>query len=966
MIHDGLKIKAGNPHDCNRKPGMIKISQAGSTQPKIRTLLYLALGMACLGAPEKLSSAATDETEVRKSSSGTLRLSDGSQLKGQLVSFGASVETDNDAESGGESSGRPERHAKQGTADVATGDTQSTLPLLTWTCPLFLEPLSFHLQGESEVAFDNVSNAEVEPFQVRLRNGDTISGNLTEVGKDGIRLRSRRHGTIRIAAREMVDVQRRREPFVGPDGLQHWNVVQGDETAWTAADDGALVSRKSEGAIFRALPMGDCEIEFELSSEEHPPQFCLGVNELGSGGPAITTNTASHVVLSYNSGEIPDVELAEMSADQRSLSLRLRWRQRDRVITVHDRSQKRLGEMKLPKTAAGSNIRTGIFLRNQGDDLRLDRIRVSRMAWSEVTEPTEVASEGNASSLRLILRDGRQFENDFMRTESEQVIVGQDEVETIGIDEIDAVVIGAQAERTRDVVPQANPTNKSPRTIQAVATWTDGDKITGDLLSIDIDSLMLQSSQIGQVTSRRIGLKSLKISAPSSSGSRGSDQITSTLTRGLSGNIVLGNDRAPMLWRQDQAVRPVLINDSLPVRITLANWGVADRQQFPETLYLKSGDVMACRVIAADDRSFHVKHPFGEPVVLPFHVVRAIELKREPNLPASETRKRVLTVPRFRMDDPFMHALIAKNGDVLRGHLVSVSDDSIRFESRGEQFRFNKDLVATIVCVDEPSSLPEDSNAQASPSQEDQTDGHATSAAASDDAQHVPGRFPNVQLRMAGNLAVSVTLQDSEEQSLTGRSSQLGVCRVAYDEIEEVRFGPVAPHHRYRLWAPLGAVEPRWEVQSAVPEDATLLVGTEAEDFELAELGAKEPFRLSTNRGRIVVLDFWASWCGPCVRALPEYVDVIAQEDRQQVIMLGINISDSPKKVREFLEDEDLDELRVLFDHRQQVAQQFSVTGIPHTVVIGKDGVIEHVQVGYSRNAASELKQLIERLKARR
>jgi thiol-disulfide isomerase/thioredoxin len=109
--------------------------------------------------------------------------------------------------------------------------------------------------------------------------------------------------------------------------------------------------------------------------------------------------------------------------------------------------------------------------------------------------------------------------------------------------------------------------------------------------------------------------------------------------------------------------------------------------------------------------------------------------------------------------------------------------------------------------------------------------------------------------------------------------------------------------------------------------------------------------RLSDFRGKVVLVEFWATWCGPCVRGLPVLAD-IARREGSDVVFLAINTDDSESKerVRDFLRERRL-EITALLRGRE-VSRLFGVGPIPHTVVIAKDGTIVATHVGFHNENA--------------
>jgi thiol-disulfide isomerase/thioredoxin len=134
----------------------------------------------------------------------------------------------------------------------------------------------------------------------------------------------------------------------------------------------------------------------------------------------------------------------------------------------------------------------------------------------------------------------------------------------------------------------------------------------------------------------------------------------------------------------------------------------------------------------------------------------------------------------------------------------------------------------------------------------------------------------------------------------------------------------------------------------APPVKANLLDGTE--------------FDLSKHRGKVVVLDFWATWCGPCVRALPELMKATSSFPKNKVVFVAVNQREKAKQIKKFLKQKKWESLTVALDPQAAAGKSFNVEGIPQTVIIDKQGKIRHVHVGFSPNIGSRLKKEIQAL----
>jgi thiol-disulfide isomerase/thioredoxin len=138
------------------------------------------------------------------------------------------------------------------------------------------------------------------------------------------------------------------------------------------------------------------------------------------------------------------------------------------------------------------------------------------------------------------------------------------------------------------------------------------------------------------------------------------------------------------------------------------------------------------------------------------------------------------------------------------------------------------------------------------------------------------------------------------------------------------------------------------------------LLGKDAALFTLPLLAGGD-FDLASEKGHIVVLDFWASWCGPCVRSLPGLVDSVGAFPPDKVKLIGINQGEAPDQVKHFLEARGL-KLTVAMDADQGVGRKYGVDAIPRTIVVGPDGKVAWEQTGYDPDGEGAVADAIKKL----
>jgi len=139
------------------------------------------------------------------------------------------------------------------------------------------------------------------------------------------------------------------------------------------------------------------------------------------------------------------------------------------------------------------------------------------------------------------------------------------------------------------------------------------------------------------------------------------------------------------------------------------------------------------------------------------------------------------------------------------------------------------------------------------------------------------------------------------------------------------------------------------------------LVGENAPDFTLDLLDGGQ-VHLTDHLGKhVVVLDFWATWCPPCRRALPILARVTAAKKQDGVVFYAVDQGETPEKVRRFLKDRKI-QCAVALDRDRKVGRKYKVSGIPQTVIIGKNGRIESVHVGFNPALEDELGKQLDTL----
>jgi thiol-disulfide isomerase/thioredoxin len=372
------------------------------------------------------------------------------------------------------------------------------------------------------------------------------------------------------------------------------------------------------------------------------------------------------------------------------------------------------------------------------------------------------------------------------------------------------------------------------------------------------------------------------------------------------------------------------------------------------SLYLRTGDIIPAEVTKIDEEGVTFRSPVSASAFVPHEKIKAVELAAgQPTTQqiSKAKRDRLLMLPRMQKGSPPTHLIRSKNGDYLRGRVVSMDAQTLRVEVRLETKEVPRDRVARIIWlhadeIDAPGPTPP---------------APAAVPARGDDP-------PLVQAVRNDGTRITFSADRLEGQALAGRSDVLGACRVRLDEVDRLlindAIGREAAQLAYQQWKLQSAPEPK-DVQGDGAGSSganSELVGKPAPDFQLELLDGTK-FRLSESKGRVVVLDFWATWCGPCLQAMPQ-VDRVAREFRDRgVRLVAVNLQEAPREITAMLERHKLSPT-VALDRDGVVAEKYGVTAIPQTVVIDREGNVARLYVGGGPHLGDQLRDLIRSLLA--
>ena len=130
------------------------------------------------------------------------------------------------------------------------------------------------------------------------------------------------------------------------------------------------------------------------------------------------------------------------------------------------------------------------------------------------------------------------------------------------------------------------------------------------------------------------------------------------------------------------------------------------------------------------------------------------------------------------------------------------------------------------------------------------------------------------------------------------------------------------------------------------------LLGQAAPDFALVS-NTGETVRLSDQRGKVVMLNFWASWCGPCRKEMPLLDELYRRYSAAGFMLYGVNVEEDSTDAKKLVKELGVT-FSILFDTQSQAGTLYNIDAMPTTIVIDKKGEIRFVNRGYK--AGDEVK----------
>ncbi len=133
-----------------------------------------------------------------------------------------------------------------------------------------------------------------------------------------------------------------------------------------------------------------------------------------------------------------------------------------------------------------------------------------------------------------------------------------------------------------------------------------------------------------------------------------------------------------------------------------------------------------------------------------------------------------------------------------------------------------------------------------------------------------------------------------------------------------------------------------------------------APDFTLKSMSGKN-LKLSEQAGNVILLNFWASWCGPCRKEMPLLNELHKKYQPLGFTVLGLNVEQDTKLAKQFIDSRPVD-FPILYDPANEVSSLYEVVAMPTTVLIDRNGNMRYLHRGYKEGDEKKYRNMIKKL----
>jgi thiol-disulfide isomerase/thioredoxin len=141
-------------------------------------------------------------------------------------------------------------------------------------------------------------------------------------------------------------------------------------------------------------------------------------------------------------------------------------------------------------------------------------------------------------------------------------------------------------------------------------------------------------------------------------------------------------------------------------------------------------------------------------------------------------------------------------------------------------------------------------------------------------------------------------------------------------------------------------------------------IGDVAPQFQGTTLKG-EKFDLTDFQGKVILIDFWASWCGPCRQEMPYLIELQQKYKKSDFEIIAVNIDDKISNAIKFINEiSGTINFPVINDSQQEIPPKFQIKGMPSTILVDKKGVIRYWHTGFKNSYKEDYVSEIDKLLA--
>ncbi len=139
-------------------------------------------------------------------------------------------------------------------------------------------------------------------------------------------------------------------------------------------------------------------------------------------------------------------------------------------------------------------------------------------------------------------------------------------------------------------------------------------------------------------------------------------------------------------------------------------------------------------------------------------------------------------------------------------------------------------------------------------------------------------------------------------------------------------------------------------------------LNTKAPDFSMSDLNSNA-VKLADFKGKVILIDFWASWCVPCKKSMPHIIDLYNNRTDSSFIVIAVNVDEDRSKINDFARSINAEfPFPVIFDKESKLPDLYHIEGMPTTIIIDKEGIIRFKETGFTDEIKEKMDSKIKEL----